>query len=468
MALTFAQLVTAKTQAQMRQQLLDALQGRSVVTRVGTGTGALSLSGTPVASYADVRVKISTAGEPGAAAFQVSYDGGVTYGVAATVPASGPTALGATGVSLTFAAGPAGAGTSFILNDLFAFSLATPNFPVTSWREGDVARTLVEIDAQALSDLTSLVVAITQGGFLHQAAASWLTLLASEVYGLTRNAAVATRGTVRLTASAEAGPYLIAPGQLRAASTSGLRFQSANTTTVTLAKGGTLDVVFQAESAGAAYNVANGAITTMLTPLAGVTCNNPDPGTGSWLTVAGVDEETDAALRSRCEARWPESGFGSPAASYDLWARTADATITRTKVVASGTVAGRVDIYVGGASGAVAAGAVTAAQNYITPRAPLGVTPVVTGATATAVTVTATLYGKAQYQAAATAAASAYLADLIATTPIGGTIYKAAIFGALIRATGVENVTIAAPAADVTLTASQVATLSATLSWSNT
>jgi uncharacterized phage protein gp47/JayE len=468
MGLTFAQLVTAKTQAQMRQQLLDALQGRGVVTHVGTGTGSLALSGTPVASYVDVRVKISTAGEPGAAAYQISYDGGATYGAAATVPASGPVALGSTGVSLTFAAGPAGAGTSFVLADVYSFAMATPTFPVDSWREGDVARTLVEIDAQALSDLTALVVAITQGGFLHQASASWLTLLASEVYGLTRNAAVATRGTVRLTATAEAGPYTIAPGQLRVASTSGLRFQSANTTNVTLVRGGTLDLVVQAESPGAAYNVANSTITTMLTQLAGVTCNNPDPGTGSWLTVAGVDEETDAALRSRCEARWPESGFGSPAASYDLWARTADATITRTKVVASGTVAGRVDIYVGGASGAVAAGAVTAAQNYITPRAPLGTTPVVTNATPLAVTVTATLYGKAQYQTAALAAAAVNLADLIAATPIGGTIYRAAIFGALIRITGVENVTIAAPAGDTALTTSQVATLSAGLSWSNT
>jgi uncharacterized phage protein gp47/JayE len=346
--------------------------------------------------------------------------------------------------------------------------LAAAGFPVTSWRAGGVARTLVEIDAQALADFTALRVSIAKGGLLHAASGDWLTLLAAEVYAIARNPAVQTKGTVRLTASAEAGPYTVTPGQLRFASTSGLRYQSANLGNLTLAKGGTLDVPVAAESPGAAYNVANGTITTLATPLPGVTCNNPDPGGGTWVTTSGVDEESDAALVSRCEARWPESGFGSPAASYDLWARTADPTITRTKVAASGTVAGRVDVYAAGASGPVGAGAVTAAQTYITPRAPLGVTPVVANTSALAVTVTATLYGKSQYQAPATAAATTAIQSLIAATPIGGTVYKAALFEALMSPTGVENVTIAAPAGDTSLTAAQVATLTLNLSWTNT
>jgi uncharacterized phage protein gp47/JayE len=352
---------------------------------------------------------------------------------------------------------------------LFA-ELAALGFPVTSWRDGDVARTLVEIDAKALAELTVLRAAIAAGGLLHYATGDWLTLLAREVYAVERNAAVASQGTVTLTASADAGPYTIAPGQLRFASASGLRYQSANTSNVVLAKGGTLDITVQAESPGAPYNVANGTITTMLTPLAGVTCANPDPGGGTWITVSGVDEETDPALVSRCEARWPESGFGSPSASYDLWARTADATITRTKVVAdaAGPNGGGVTVYVAGASGPVGAGAVTAAQTYINPRAPLTSVPTVTNTSALAVTVTATLYGKAEYQTAATAAATGAIQALIAANPIGGTVYRAAIFEALMSPTGVTNVTIAAPAGDTTLTAAQVATLTLSLSWSST
>jgi uncharacterized phage protein gp47/JayE len=349
-------------------------------------------------------------------------------------------------------------------------ALAAKGFPVTSWRAGDVARSLLEIDAQALADFTALRASIAKGGLLHEATGAWLTLLASEVYALTRNAAVATKGTVVLTAAADAGPYTIAPGQLWFTSTGGPRYQSANSNNLTLAKGGTLSLTVQAESPGAAYNVANGTITTLSTPLAGVTCNNPDPGGGSWITTSGVDEESDASLVSRCEARWPESGFGSPSASYDLWARTADATITRTKVVAdaAGPNGGGVTIYVAGAAGAVGGGAVTAAQTYIDPRAPLGSVPTVTNATNAAVTVTAILFGKSQYQTAATAAATTAIQALIAATPIGGTIYRAAIFEALMGPEGVENVTIAAPAGDTTLTAAQVATLTLSLSWTNT
>jgi uncharacterized phage protein gp47/JayE len=348
-------------------------------------------------------------------------------------------------------------------------ALAAKDFPVTSWRAGDVARTLVEIDAQALAEFTSLRASIAKGGLLHTAAGAWLTLLAAEVYAITRNAAVATRGTVVLTAAADAGPYTIAPGQLWFTSTGGLRYQTANTVNVTLAKGGTLSLTVQAESPGATYNVANGTITTLATPLAGVTCNNPDPGGGSWVTTSGVDEESDASLVSRCEARWPESGFGSPAASYDLWARTADATITRTKVVAdaAGPNGGGVTVYVAGAAGAVGAGAVAAAQTYINPRAPLGSVPTVVNATSQAVAVTATLFGKSQYQTPATAEATAAAQALIAATAIGGTIYRAALFEALMAA-GVENVTIAAPAGDTALTAAQVATLTLNLSWTNT
>src|SRR5512133_335679 len=349
-------------------------------------------------------------------------------------------------------------------------ALVARGFPATSWQAGDVARTLVEIDAQALADFTTLRAAIAAGGLLSTATGDWLAVLAAEVYSVTRNAAVSTEGTVVLTATADAGPFTIAPGQLRFTSTSGLRFQINNTTALVLAKGGTLSVTARAESPGATYNVANGTITTLATPLAGVTCNNPDPGGGTWITVSGADQEADSALRSRCEARWPESGFGSPAASYDLWARTADATITRTKPVpdAAGPNGGGVTIYVAGASGPVGAGAVTAAQTYIDPRAPLTSVPTVTNTSALAVTVTATLFGKAQYQTTATTAATAAITALIAANPLGATVYKAALYEALMSPVGVENVTFAAPAGDTTLTAAQVATLTLSLSWTNT
>jgi uncharacterized phage protein gp47/JayE len=349
---------------------------------------------------------------------------------------------------------------------------ADPPFPVTSWREGDVARTLVEIDAKSLSELSLLVAAIAAGGFRTTAKGAWLKLLAREVYGIEFNAAQVTAGAVVLTDAGGAGPFTVAPGQLWFASASGLRFQSANTENLTLPQGGTLSVPVRAESPGAAYNVANGSITSMLTPLPGVTCANPAGGGGTWITAQGVDEESDAALAARCAARWPELGSGSPAASYDLWARsepTKGSQVTRTNIVpdAAGPNGGGVLVYLAGPSGPVAGDVVAAVQAYIAARAPLCVVPSIASATGLVVTVTATLYGKAQHQTAATAAALLALQALIAATPVGGKLYRAAIFEALMGPAGIENVAISAPAGDTTLTAAQVATLTANLTWSN-
>jgi uncharacterized phage protein gp47/JayE len=349
---------------------------------------------------------------------------------------------------------------------------ADPSFPVTSWREGDVARTLTEIDAKSLSELSLLIAAIAAGGYRTTAKGAWLRLLARENYDLEFNAAQVTAGDVVLTDAGGAGPFTITPGQLWFASASGLRFQSANTDNLLLPQGGTVAVPVRAESPGAAFNVANGTITTMLTPLPGVTCSNPAGGSGTWIMAQGTDDESDPALSSRCGARWAELGSGSPGAVYDLWARsepTKGAQVTRTSVAAdaAGPNGGGVSIYLAGPSGPVASDVVAAVQAFIAARAPLCVVPTVVSATALAVTVTAVLHGKAQHQAAGTAAALTALQALIAVTPVGGKIYRAAIFEALMGPDGIENVVISAPAGDTILTAAQVATLTANLSWSN-
>ncbi len=62
MALTLAQLVAAKTAAQLRAQLLAGLAGIGIVTRTASGTGGLSVGGTPTASYS-VQIQIVKEGK---------------------------------------------------------------------------------------------------------------------------------------------------------------------------------------------------------------------------------------------------------------------------------------------------------------------------------------------------------------------------------------------------------------------
>jgi uncharacterized phage protein gp47/JayE len=453
MPLTLAQLTTPKTPAQMRQQVLDALNGRGVVTKTGAGTGALSITGVPSVDAA-VQVRIAASGEPGAATWQYRLEAG-TYSDPAPVPGfSGAAALGATGCTVLFAAGPAGAGTSFVAGDVFAFSLSSASFDVTAWQPGGVARTLVEIEAQALADLTSLIAAVAAGGFVDRASGAWLDLVAANGYGLSRSAAVATAGNVTLTDAGGSGPFVIQPGQLWFAATSGRRFQGANAAAVTLAKSSTLTLPVAAETPGADGDVGAGTITKLLTPLPGVTVSNP----GVWVTRSGRDAEKDDALRARCKARWAALGMGGTEEAYRLWATSASPAVTRAKVQVSQTVAGQVDVYVAGTAGTVQPQDAADVSAYIALRAPLGVMVNVQPATASVVNVRATLAGKAQYTADAQAAAAGAVQAVVASTPIGGTVYRSALIEALMSPEGVDNVTLTTPAADVVLTATQVAT----------
>lgn len=93
------------------------------VEHTGTGPEA-STSGTP-AENADVVVKISLGGALGTAKYQLSEDGGETFGAATLTPIDGKIIIGTTGVTLTLAAG------THVLDDEYAFSIRIPIGPVT-------------------------------------------------------------------------------------------------------------------------------------------------------------------------------------------------------------------------------------------------------------------------------------------------------------------------------------------------
>ena len=298
MALSLSQLLTPLPLATWRDLLLGAEQGRGLVLPGGIagggaqiGTGTISLSGSPAAAYPKIVLKVVTAGELGTGVFQYSLDGGTNFSGNVTIPGGAAYVLGATGVTVTFAAGPVGGSTSFSVGDTFTFALNVPSLGVTSWQSGGALRTITEIDAAALADFSSSQLTITAAGFLQAwlnptslglSAAppdAWLDLLGQNFYGLTRTAAVVTQGLATLTAAAAAGPYTISPGTMFIADAAGHRY--SNLTGGTLALGGTLQLTWVAETTGQAYNVANGALTNIVAgTLAGVTVNNPDPGSG--------------------------------------------------------------------------------------------------------------------------------------------------------------------------------------------
>ncbi len=479
MATTLADLITPATRTTWRDRLLAAAQGRYHVTAKGSGSGKLTTSGTPTTA-ADVVVAIVASGEIGAATYKVSTDGGVTFGATATVSAA-LIAIGSTGVSVKFTVGGAGTGTSFVAGDRFSFSVALPSLRTTTWLAGSTALTMMELFADALADIDGVNAELAKGGFNSLASGRWLEMLAAELYLNAKLFGTKTQGTVRLTAAAGAGPYSIVAGQVWVSTAGGVRF--VNTAAGTLPLAGTLDLTFEAELSGTGHNVANATITVLQTALAGVTVNNPDPGSGSWITIQGTDDESDAALQERDRQKWPTLAVAANDDGYERFAKDATAPgsgvtqVTRARASASVATPGRVDLLVAGSAGAVNGATVTAVQTYVDARTALTSVVVVASAVNKAITITGTVKVKTAQAATAQAAAEADLAALASGTDIGAAegvpleFILAAITGPLAadgsNSRGITNMSLSAPSADVALAATEVPTFTLNLTWTS-
>ncbi len=466
---SLSDLISPRSKEALRAQLLQALQGVGFVAQSGAGTGSITAKGV-AAVTATVELRIVGPGELGSATFQYSLDGGGTWSALQQVPVAGVFSLPGTGATVVFAAGSDASSASFLAGDLAGFELAVPTLPTTAWQPGTVPLTLVENDAYALEDLGQLIAAIAAGGFVDYAQGPWLDLLAWNVYGLTRRPAVSTKGLIVLTDAAGAGPFDIALGQLWVASGDGKRF--VNSSAGTLPKGGTLTLEVTAESPGLAWNVGNNAIATMVTALPGVAVANPDPGTGTWWTQAGNDQEGDASLRARCKTRWATLAVGATADAYTFWARNASSAVTRTKVTAS-SVPGQVLVYLAGASGGVSPDVVAAVQADLTGRVPLTSTVVVLSAQNVPIQVSGTVEVLAAQAASARAGAEAALAAYFTALPIGGVqlvgggrgLSLEALVAAISGQAGVVDLALSSPPANPLLTEIQVATFGLALTW---
>lgn len=347
--------------------------------------------------------------------------------------------------------------------------LAADGCPVTAWQTGNPLRTLAKADATALADLHTTVSQIGAAAFLDDAAGDWLTLLARSKFDVTRTVAVACVGRVVLTVASGAGPYTITAGGLVV--TDGVRrWRSTNTSSVTITSAATTTMEVQAEASGTAYNAANGAITTIVSPAnAGVSVTNPAISGGPWYTTAGAAEETDASLRQRCRDRWGTLGRGATDTAYRYWARTGhayEAQVTRA-VVEWGVGNGAVTIRIAGPTSAITDSAiVTAVQASIDANKPGTDNATVVAATAKSVSIDATIRVRTASDSTAnralvTAAFAAYFAGL----GIGDDVDLGAIYDCCYAAAGVIDVDITTPTTDTSVNNDEIAVASLALTW---
>ena len=338
--------------------------------------------------------------------------------------------------------------------------LAQLGFPSNSWQSASIQRTMVQAMGWVYMTCRNLVASSVTFGFNETAEDDALTYFAASHYDNTRIAAVKTQGTVRLTGGATGSfPYAIAIGDLVVSDGT---YTFRNITGGTLNASSTLDLTFEAEVAGDDSNVADTTITTMVTPLAGVTCSNPDLGAGlGWMTRVGVDAETNAALRARNRTKWAALPIEVPADGYEYIARTAVSNCRVDVDDSNPGGAGTVYVYIAKSDGAASGAEVTLVQAAVDARL-MGGQCTVYAADAVTQNFDFDLYHESGYTSAnIKTAVEAAITAFVNSQPVsgndnpppGGLITLNALIAAISAVTGVSAVVMTTPSSDITVPA---------------
>lgn len=355
-------------------------------------------------------------------------------------------------------------------------------FPATSWQSGSIQRTLLEMHAELYEEISLVVTDIAKAGFNPTSTGGWLTLLADSHYDNQRGEGVKTRGRCRVTDAQTTGPHTIDEGEIVVADAAGHRYRCTGVNVdpafalpTVLNAGGFVDLIFEAELVGSAYNIANGEITIVVEGPPGITVNNPDPGSGSWRTQEGADPETDAALQRRDQTKWATLTKAPPADAYEFWARAADQSVTRVYIDDENPRGpGTLDVYIAGADGALTGPDTTPdtvayiVRQYIEDgRRAINDDVLVVSAVDSEVTITGTVYCLPSADLDdIEAKVGAAITEYFKSVPIGGVrsdsvsigaFLLGGLYAAIFSVTGVVNVALSAPLADVVLANNEVA-----------
>lgn len=330
----------------------------------------------------------------------------------------------------------------------------------TSWQVDDPVRALFKFGARILAARDEEAAVYIKAGFLSTASGSWLTLVASEFFGVDRDDATYATSTVTLS-NGGGGYYELDAGKLVVKNTTtGVTYHSTEDMVLASGPGTTTTVEVIADVAGSEGNAAVNDIDDLVVTLTDVTV------TASTAAV-GVDEQSDESLKTECLESLGALSPNGPPDAYNYVVKQSELTgsdeITRAWTVANSSD-GTVTVYVAGASGAVTAPAVTAAQDAVELWAtPNCITPTVTNSTEDATAFAFDVSGTGipgDYEANLGALITSYLSTL----DIGGLLAVSAttaIAHQLLVDSGVTSPTVTqtAPSSDTQLAAGHVATL---------
>lgn len=348
--------------------------------------------------------------------------------------------------------------TQSIMLDFVLSRLGVLGFNNNSFQAGSIQRTLMTGLSGIGADFAKLTSKLAGFGYNSYATGAPLKEYSRSSYDNEPQASQKTKGPLLLTSTA-ATPYTIGVGQLVAATATGIEY--GNTEGGTLNAGGTLELDFEALLAGAAGNVANGAITLLKTPLAGVTvANSVISGSGVWYTTSGADPEQTQKIRTRNRTRWKTlNQIAMPGDGYAYIALSIPA-ITRVYVDDQNPRGpNTIDVYLATPNGPASGAEVAAVQALYNIKR----SPTVNVLALAASTKTITFTGQVNIQASLNTAAKratvlAKIDAFIRSFPIGGVILPPStsriipyseLIGAITAVPGVSGVAPTSPTSDV-------------------
>lgn len=340
-------------------------------------------------------------------------------------------------------------------------------FETTGWADGRIQKTLVMLLGVLAADFSEVVKALAEFGFNDYASGDPLNEFSWSRYRNRKAVAEHTTGPMTLTSTASV-PYTIQPGQLLAATSSGVQFRNVDGGTLpagSTASPSTLQLTWRALLAGASSNVQSNAVNRLLTPLAGVTIANDvgDP----WYTTAGRDEESDSSIQRRNATKWSRLTVELVAESYENIVREAGAL--KVKVHDDNPRGpGTIDIYCAGDAEQLGASDMEAIQLALSkaafqtdpnwPPSPDSRAAAVSP-TPQPLGITATLYHDPNVPGVSiVAAARDALEDFLRRTPIGGWSYASGLQNVIVpedisslltEIEGIETVVLTSPSAPV-------------------
>jgi len=201
------------------------------------------------------------------------------------------------------------------LKDATIAQLKDEGFVITNFSSGGIFYTLLMIVLQIRIEFVQLMRTVLNNMFVSHATGIWLTLKAAD-FSKKQKDALKTQGNVTVTRGDGTDAVRIPKGQvfktIKDVNGEELRFFVLNDTILQQGSN-TVDVLVEAEAAGANYNVPANQITRTLTYLDGgcTLINN----TG-WITREGADQEDLESLRSRTLNSWAELATKTIAEKY--------------------------------------------------------------------------------------------------------------------------------------------------------